>query len=41
MDLGISLKLRIPTIVTTDSDASRAPIPVDRDQYDGAVRCLC
>ena len=34
--------LRIPTIVTTRSDASRPPVPIDRDQCDvGAVRCIC
>ena len=33
--------VRIPTIVTTRSDASRPPVPIDRDQSDGAVRCIC
>jgi hypothetical protein len=33
--------MRIPTIVTTRSDASRPPVPIDRDQSDGAVRCIC
>jgi hypothetical protein len=32
--------LRIPTIVTTRSDASRPPVPIDRDQCEGAVRCI-
>ena len=27
-----SSKLRIPTIATTDSDGSRPPVPIDRDQ---------
>jgi mannose-1-phosphate guanylyltransferase / mannose-6-phosphate isomerase len=36
---GVSV--RIPTIVTTRSDASRPPVPIDRDQCDGAVRCIC
>jgi hypothetical protein len=33
-------RLRIPTIVTTDSDTSRPPVPIDRDQCEGAVRCI-
>ena len=33
--------MRIPTIVTTHSDGSRPPVPIDRDQCDGAVRCIC
>jgi hypothetical protein len=33
--------VRIPTIVTTRSDGSRPPVPIDRDQCDGAVRCIC
>jgi hypothetical protein len=33
-------RLRIPTIVTTHSDRSRPPVPTDRDQCDGAVRCI-
>jgi len=33
--------LRIPTIVTTRSDGSRPPVPIDRDQCDGAVRYIC
>ena len=36
-----SVHLRIPTIVTTCSDASRPPVPIDRDQSDGAVRYIC
>jgi hypothetical protein len=32
--------LRIPAIVTTCSDGSRPPVPIDRDQFDGAVRCI-
>jgi hypothetical protein len=36
-----AFKQRIPTIVTTRSDASRPPVPIDRDQCDGAVRCIC
>ena len=32
--------LRIPAIVTTRSDGSRPPVPIDRDQFDGAVRCI-
>jgi hypothetical protein len=32
--------VRIPTIVTTRSDGSRPPVPIDRDQCDGAVRCI-
>jgi hypothetical protein len=32
--------MRIPTIVTTRSDGSRPPVPIDRDQCDGAVRCI-
>jgi hypothetical protein len=32
--------LRIPAIVTTHSDGSRPPVPIDRDQFDGAVRCI-
>ena len=34
-------RVRIPTIVTTRSDGSRPPVPIDRDQCDGAVRCIC
>jgi hypothetical protein len=34
------LDLRIPAIVTTCSDGSRPPVPIDRDQFDGAVRCI-
>jgi hypothetical protein len=33
--------VRIPTIVTTCSDGSRPPVPIDRDRRDGAVRCIC
>lgn len=33
--------VRIPAIVTTRSDALRPPIPDDRDQCEGAVRCIC
>ena len=36
----LSLNVRIPTIVTTRSDASRPPVPIDRDQCDGTVRCI-
>ena len=32
--------VRIPAIVTTRSDGSRPPVPIDRDQFDGAVRCI-
>ncbi|UQR61703.1 ATP-dependent Clp protease adaptor ClpS [Bradyrhizobium sp. C-145] len=32
--------LRIPTIATTRYDGLRPPIPIDRDQRDGAVRCI-
>jgi hypothetical protein len=38
---GVRVLMRIPTIVTTRSDASRPPVPIDRDQNDGAVRCIC
>jgi hypothetical protein len=35
------ITMRIPTIATTDSDGSRPPVPIDRDQCgagaDGAV----
>ena len=41
----ILLNVRIPTIATTRSDASRPPVPNDRDQhgagYESAVRCIC
>ena len=30
--------VRIPTIATTDSDGSRPPVPIDRDQC-GAGAC--
>jgi hypothetical protein len=40
-DLERSDALRIPTIVTSRSDESRPPVPIDRDQCDGAVRCIC
>jgi transposase len=33
-------RLRIPAIVTTRSDGSRPPVPIDRGQSDGAVRCI-
>jgi Family of unknown function (DUF6151) len=33
-------RVRIPAIVTTRSDGSRPPVPIDRDQFDGAVRCI-
>jgi hypothetical protein len=36
----IGQALRIPAIVTTCSDGSRPPVPIDRDQFDGAVRCI-
>jgi hypothetical protein len=29
--------LRIPAIVTTRSDGSRPPVPIDRDQFDGPL----
>jgi hypothetical protein len=32
--------LRIPGIVTADSDGSRPFVPIDRDQCEGAVRCI-
>ncbi len=32
--------VRIPAIVTIRSDGSRPPVPIDRDQFDGAVRCI-
>ena len=35
------LWLRIPVIAPTRSDASRPPVPTDRDQCEGAVRCTC
>ena len=39
------IPLRLPTIATTHSDASRPPIPIDRDQCgadgEGAVGCFC
>ena len=31
--------VRIPVIAPTRSDASRPPVPTDRDQCEGAVRC--
>ena len=34
------LSLRIPAIVTTCSDGSRPPVPIDRGQFDGPVRCI-
>jgi hypothetical protein len=34
------IEVRIPAIVTTRTDASRPPIPIDRDQCDSAVRCI-
>ena len=33
--------MRIPVIAPTRSDASRPPVPTDRDQCEGAVRCTC
>jgi hypothetical protein len=33
--------VRIPVIAPTRSDASRPPVPTDRDQCEGAVRCTC
>jgi hypothetical protein len=30
--LQLKMWLRIPTIATTDSDGSRPPVPIDRDQ---------
>jgi len=33
-------QLRIPAIVTTNSDGSRPFVPIDRDQCKGAVRCI-
>src|SRR5262245_3142843 len=38
---GLGISLRTTTIVTTRSDASRPPVPIDRDQCEGAVRCIC
>lgn len=35
-----NLYVRIPAIVTTGSDGLRPPVPIDRDQFDGAVRCI-
>jgi predicted MPP superfamily phosphohydrolase len=32
--------LRIPTIASGHSDPSRPPVPIDRDQLDGTVRCI-
>jgi hypothetical protein len=29
--------VRIPAIVTTRSDGSRPPVPIDRDQFDGPL----
>jgi len=40
-EMSYVFDLRIPTIVTTRSDGSRPPVPIDRDQCDGAVRCIC
>jgi len=40
-NLYLARRMRIPTIVTTRSDGSRPPVPIDRDQCDGAVRCIC
>ena len=37
---GVWDRMRIPAIVTTRSDGSRPPVPIDRDQFDGAVRCI-
>lgn len=39
--ISLGPDVRIPTIVTTRSDGSRPPVPIDRDQCDGAVRCIC
>jgi hypothetical protein len=39
--VGIICTVRIPTIATTRSDGSRPPVPIDRDQSDSAVRCIC
>jgi len=33
-------EVRIPAIVTTNSDGSRPFVPIDRDQCKGAVRCI-
>ncbi|MFZ1883164.1 MAG: hypothetical protein WAU53_06070 [Rhodoplanes sp.] len=42
---SVACRVRIPTIATTRSDASRPPVPNDRDQhgagYESAVRCIC
>jgi len=35
-----AVRLRIPAIMTTRSDASRPSVPIDRDQCEGAVRCI-
>jgi hypothetical protein len=32
--------VRIPAIVTTRSDGSRPPVPIDRGQFGGTVRCI-
>jgi hypothetical protein len=32
LTLHFKVKVRIPTIATTDSDGSRPPVPIDRDQ---------
>jgi hypothetical protein len=33
--------VRVTTIVTAPSDESRPPVPIDRDQCEGAVWCIC
>ena len=38
LEEGGDLSVRIPTIATTDSDGSRPPVPIDRDQC-GAGAC--
>ena len=39
--VGRPNEVRIPMIVTTCSDGSRPPVPIDRDRRDGAVRYIC
>jgi len=37
LTIDLSAKVGIPMIATTRYDGSRPPIPIDRDQYEGAV----
>ena len=39
-DVSGAEEVRIPAIVTTNSDGSRPFVPIDRDQCKGAVRCI-